>query len=267
MSNNGTESPEFEDEVISMAIIETFMKKLMDHCTVDVAIAGAGPAGLTAAYFLAREGVKTAIFERHLSVGGGMWGGGMMFNEIVVGPGGKEILDEFGVATTRYRDCYHTADAVESVTTIASKATRAGARVFNLVGIEDLLLVDERVCGLVINWSAVEMASLHVDPLTIRSDYAVEATGHGLEVLGALVRKDGVQLATPTGDIMGERSMWADAGERMLMENTREIYPGLFIAGMAANAACGSPRMGPIFGGMLMSGRRAAELILELLGK
>jgi ribulose 1,5-bisphosphate synthetase/thiazole synthase len=34
-------------------------------------------------------------------------------------------------------------------------------------------------------------------------------------------------------------------------------------AGMSANAAFGGPRMGPIFGGMLLSGRRVSELILE----
>ena len=42
---------------------------------VDVAIAGAEPAGTTAAYYLAKEGVKTAVFERQLRVGGGMPGG------------------------------------------------------------------------------------------------------------------------------------------------------------------------------------------------
>jgi len=36
---------------------------------------------------------------------------------------------------------------------------------------------------------------------------------------------------------------------------------------MAANAVLGSPRMGPIFGGMLISGKRAAELAMELLEK
>jgi ribulose 1,5-bisphosphate synthetase/thiazole synthase len=50
------------------------------------------------------------------------------------------------------------------------------------------------------------------------------------------------------------------------VENTKEIYPGLFVSGMAANGVSGSFRMGPIFGGMLMSGKKAAELICEKLG-
>jgi len=256
---------QLDDEMVTRSIIERYMNKLLKHTNVDVAIVGAGPAGLTAAYYLARQGVKTALFERKLSVGGGMWGGGMMFNEIVVGPEGKEILDEFGVRTEQYQSNYYTADAVESVTTIASRAVKAGATVFNLISVEDLLLVSERVCGIVMNWSAVDLASLHVDPITIRSGYTIEATGHPLEVLNTLVRKDRVRLTTGTGGIVGERSMWADQGERMVVENTKEIYPGLIVAGMAANAAFGSPRMGPVFGGMLLSGKRAAELILERL--
>lgn len=252
-----------EDEIISIAIMETYLKKLRAHTTVDVAIAGAGPAGLTAAYYLAKGGLKTAIFERKLSVGGGMWGGGMMFNEIVVGEEGKVILDEFNVSTELYREGYYTADSVETVTTLASQAMKAGARIFNLITIEDLLLIEERVSGFVINWTAVEMAGLHVDPMTIRSRFAIEATGHPLEVLNTLVTKDKVRLETPSGGIMGERSMWADIGERVIIENSREIYPGLYVAGMAANAAFGSPRMGPIFGGMLQSGKRVAEHILD----
>ena len=59
--------------------------------------------------------------------------------------------------------------------------------------------------------------------------------------------------------------MWAEVGEKEIVENTKEVCPGLLAAGMAANAVCGSPRMGPIFGGMLLSGRKAAELALDLL--
>jgi len=61
--------------------------------------------------------------------------------------------------------------------------------------------------------------------------------------------------------------MWAEVGEREIIENTREVYPGLIVAGMAANTAFGSPRMGAIFGGMLLSGKRAAEVALDILRK
>jgi sulfide-dependent adenosine diphosphate thiazole synthase len=37
------------------------------------------------------------------------------------------------------------------------------------------------------------------------------------------------------------------------------------VCGMAANASFGSYRMGPIFGGMLLSGEKAAKEIAERL--
>jgi thiamine thiazole synthase len=52
-----------------------------------------------------------------------------------------------------------------------------------------------------------------------------------------------------------------------LIKNTREVYPGLIVTGMAANAVFGSPRMGAIFGGMLLSGKHAAEETLRILQK
>jgi len=80
-----------DDITISKAITESFMKDFVDAMEVDVAIAGAGPAGTIAAYYLAKGGFKTAVFERNLRVGGGMPGGGMMFNRIVVQEEGKRI--------------------------------------------------------------------------------------------------------------------------------------------------------------------------------
>ena len=57
----------------------------------------------------------------------------------------------------------------------------------------------------------------------------------------------------------------AEAGEQLTVDATQEIYPGLIVAGMAANAATRAPRMGPIFGGMLLSGKKAAKLALDKL--
>lgn len=252
------------DEItISRAITESYLKDLMESMEVDVAIAGAGPSGMAAGYYLAKEGVKTAIFERKLSVGGGMWGGGMMFNRIVVQTEGKKILDELGIATKEYQEDYHVADAVEAVSTLCSQAIKAGARIFNLLSVEDVMIREnDKITGLVLNWSAVSLANLHVDPLTMRAKLVIDATGHDTEVCKMVARKTGAKL-----EIRGEKSMWAEVGEKEIVENTREVCPGLVVSGMSANAVFGSPRMGPIFGGMLLSGKKAAELAIDLLKK
>ena len=50
-----------------------------------------------------------------------------------------------------------------------------------------------------------------------------------------------------------------------ILTHTREVYPGLIVTGMAANAVSGEHRMGPVFGGMLLSGEKAAAMVLEQL--
>ncbi|MDD5135770.1 MAG: sulfide-dependent adenosine diphosphate thiazole synthase [Candidatus Omnitrophica bacterium] len=254
------------DEIkISKAIIEAYNKKLIDALQVDVAIVGAGPAGMVCGYYLAKKNKKVAIFERKLSVGGGMWGGGIMFNEIVVQEKAKGILDELGVNTRACEKGYYLADSVESVSTICSKAVKAGVKVFNLLSVEDVMIRKNRICGLVLNWTAVEMARLHVDPITMAARFVVDATGHAAEVAHIVERKSGIALKTKTGKVMGEQSMWADVGEDTIVRNSKEAAPGLYACGMCANAIFGGPRMGPIFGGMLLSGRKTAEILAKRL--
>ncbi|KYK27578.1 thiazole biosynthesis protein [Thermoplasmatales archaeon SG8-52-1] len=253
------------DEKITKAIVEGYMNKFLENLDQDVIIAGAGPAGLTTAYYLAKKGYKISVFERKLSIGGGMWGGGMMFNEIVVGEDGKKILDDFGINSKKYDEGYYTADSVEAISTICSKAVKAGAKIFNCISVEDVMIDKSGVCGVVINWSSVGIAGLHVDPLSIRSKYIVEATGHPLEVLKILEKKVDGDLYTKTGKIMGEKSMNADIGERTVIENTKEIFKNVYVVGMAANAAFGANRMGPIFGGMLLSGKKLADILIDRL--
>jgi thiamine thiazole synthase len=250
------------DVVVTRAISERFFEKLSSALELDTAIVGAGPAGLVAGGYLAKAGKKVALFESKLSTGGGIWGGGMMFNEIVVQDEALAVLDDFGIAHRRYRNGYHTADAVQTAAGLTYGASRDGLLIFNGCRVEDVLFTEDRVAGVVILWSAVGNAGLHVDPLSIAARTVLDATGHDADVVRVTVRKEGVSLSTPTGDVMGERSMCADEGERAVVSRTGEVCPGLYVAGMSAGAVHGAPRMGPIFGGMLLSGRRAAELIM-----
>ncbi len=252
-----------EERKITEAIIRSYTEKLLQHLENDVLIAGSGPSGLVAAYYLAKQGLKVAILEKKLSIGGGIWGGGMMFNSIVVQREGKEVMDEFGMPSREFAPGYFVADAVLVASLLASKALLAGAVIFNGILLEDVILKEGRVGGAVINWSAVQVAGLHVDPLALHSRFLIDATGHDAEVVKVLQEKSRVKLKTPSGKMEGERSMWADKAEGFVASNTKEVFPGLIVAGMAANATFGGPRMGPIFGGMFLSGKRAAEIILE----
>ncbi|MGD9578721.1 MAG: sulfide-dependent adenosine diphosphate thiazole synthase [Syntrophorhabdus sp.] len=250
---------------ISKAIITAYMNKLMASLELDVAIVGGGPSGLVAGYYLAKAGRKVSLFESKLSIGGGMWGGGMMFNEIVVQEEARKITEELGIRTKTFEPGYYTADSIDAVSTLIHRAIRAGLTIFNLIYIEDIVFKNGRVCGLVINYAPVQMAKLHVDPLTIHSSFVLDSTGHPANVTNTLARKMGVKLNTETGGIMGERSMDADSGEMHTVKNTKEVFPGLFVSGMAANQVYGGYRMGPVFGGMLLSGKKAASEIMKNL--
>ena len=253
------------ENIITAAIISKFSEKLLNGLKLDVAIVGGGPSALVAAHDLAAAGLKTAIFERKLAPGGGTWGGGMLFNEVVVQDEALNILDDFNISHKKLEtaDGYHTLDSVEMASGLIFGALKAGAKLFNCISVEDLVFKNGKVNGLVINWTPVERLGMHVDPLTVIADNVIDGTGHPSEILNLAVKKAKIQLDTPTGDIIGEKPMWVENGEASTVENTREYFPGLYACGMSANNVMGGYRMGPIFGGMLMSGRKAAKLIIS----
>ena len=249
------------ETLVSSGIIESYFNKLQNNLVLDAAIVGGGPSGIVAAYYLARAGHKVALFDRKLSPGGGMWGGAMMFNDIVVQEEAMDIVRELELSYKSYREGTYIIDSVHATAGLLYKATQAGATIFNCYSVEDVVYKQGRVGGVVVNWTPVLREGLHVDPLTIISKTVLDGTGHDCEIARTVARKNGVRLNTPTGGVVGEMSMDAAEGERSTIDNTKEIYPGLFVSGMAANGVSGSFRMGPIFGGMLMSGRKAAELM------
>ncbi len=258
-----------EESKISRAIIKTAVDDLLRHLKVDVGIAGAGPAGLTCAYYLAKGGAKVVIFERRLNFGGGMPGGGMLFPRVVVQEGVLPITKVIKVKIKKFGQGLYTADSVEMAAKLAVAAMDAGARIYPAIFVEDVLIRENnRVCGLVLNWTSVKIAGLHVDPLAIKTRFAVDATGHEADVARIVERKvPGAAFRTDSGKVMGEKSMWAQEGEKKIVDYTDEAYPGLYLAGMSVCAVYGLPRMGAIFGGMLLSGKKTAQLILNKLSK
>lgn len=256
-----------DDILITEHIFRAYFEDLLAAVRSDVLIVGAGPAGLTAAWHLARNGYRVVVLERGLAVGGGMWGGGTMFSRIVVhGDAARDILVEAGVRVVPQGDGYYVADAIESVAALTLTAIHAGARIFNGIAVEDLLVRHNRVEGVVIQWNPVLRAGLHVDPVTFQARAVVDATGHGAELVRLLAKRR-IPLPAPGGEPQIEGPMWAEEGERQVVELTGEVYPGLFVAGMAAAAVFGAPRMGPIFGGMLLSGKKVAQQIREVMSR
>lgn len=251
------------ENLISSAIVKSFSEKLLEHLELDVALVGGGPSCMVAAKYLADAGKKVAVFERKLAPGGGTWGGGMLFNEVVVQDSALEILDDFNIRHTPIAGAenFHTLDSVEMASGLIYGAVHAGAKIFNSVSVEDLVFKDGKVSGLVINWTPVERLGMHVDPLTVISKCVIDGTGHPSEILNLAVKKALIKLDTPTGGVMGERPMWVESGEPSTVENTKMYFPGLYACGMSANNCMGGYRMGPVFGGMLLSGRKVAQLV------
>ena len=233
---------EVMEETISGAIVRAFFEKFERHLAVDVGIVGAGPSGLVAARYLAQAGLKVAVFESKLAPGGGTWGGGMLFNEVVVQSDAAPILHDFNIATQDLGNGYHTLDSVEMASGLIFGARKAGAVIFNAMCVEDICVREGKVCGLVVNWNPVRRLEMHVDPVVVTARAVLDGTGHPSEIV---------------------HKAWMEDGERTTVINTKRLYPGLYASGMAANNVQGGFRMGPIFGGMLKSGKKVADLILQ----
>jgi thiamine thiazole synthase len=227
-------SPASESQ-ITRAIVTEYTKEFADCVKTDVIIVGGGPSGLIAGKELASRGVKVLIIERNNYLGGGFWLGGFLMNKL----------------TVRSQAC----------SKLIAATCDAGVKILNMVALDDVVLHNDKVSGVVINWAAVaalprEIAC--VDPISLESDLVIDATGHDASVVKKLEERGLL-------NIKGQGAMWVDRSEELVVEHTSEFYPGLIVTGMAVSAAYGLPRMGPTFGSMLMSGKKAAEVAVEKL--
>ncbi len=277
---------------VTRAIVQSYMAQFDDYIESDVIVVGAGPSGLIAAKELCDAGVKTMVLERNNYLGGGFWLGGFLMNKLTARAPAQKLWDEQGVEYEEYGEDtgLFIADAPFACSAAIKAACEAGAVFQNMTEFQDLVIREGgAVRGAVINWSPVTALPREitcVDPIAIESKIIVDATGHqaepitklhergyirvpGFERAGIKTFEDAQSFNKYAGhDSPAHDSMWVEKSEDAIIEHTGKIYDGLYACGMSVATAFGLPRMGPTFGGMLLSGRRVAELIIEdLAGK
>jgi len=252
------------EKEVTRAIVEEFAKQFKEYVESDVIIVGAGPAGLMAGRELAKKKIKTFIIERNNYLGGGFWIGGYLMNKVTVRSPGEKVLKELGIPYEEYTKGLYVCDGPHACSKLIASACDSGVKFANMTVFDDLVLKeDNRVCGVVVNWTPVTALPREitcVDPVALEAKVVVDATGHDACVVKKLSERGLIKLT-------GFGAMWVERSEDLVVEYTKEVYRGLVVCGMSTTTTFGLPRMGPTFGAMLISGKRAAEVVLNILKK
>jgi thiazole biosynthesis enzyme len=247
---------------VTKAIVSSFLHQLEEYIASDVIIVGGGPSGLVAGRELRKAGLKVLIIERNNYLGGGFWIGGYFMNKLTLRAPAQEMLDELGVPYSTASEGLYVTDAPHACSRLIAATCDSGVKFLNLTIVEDIIVRDDnRVAGVVVNWSPIihlpkEVAAL--DPIPLEAKVVIDATGHDASVAKKLVQRGMLKMA-------GEGALWINKSEDAVVEYTSEVYPGLIATGMAVASIFGLPRMGPTFGGMLLSGKRAAEVAIKIV--
>ncbi|KAJ3416265.1 thiamine metabolism- protein [Chytridiales sp. JEL 0842] len=252
-----------KESQVSRAMIKRYFTDMDAHCVSDVIIVGAGSAGLSCAYTLAKEAphLKITIIESG------------------VAPGGypaHRFLEDVGVPYEDEGNYVVVKHAALFTSTILSKVlAMPNVKMFNATAAEDLIVrpnpVDptgttKRVGGVVTNWTLVSLNHDHqscMDPNTMTAPIVCSFAGHDGPFGAASVKR--LVSAGLVGKLGDMRALDMNSAEDAIVNSTREVYPGLIVGGMELAELDGHPRMGPTFGAMVGSGIKAAREAMRAL--
>lgn len=252
------------EKEITKAIVSEFAKNMQEHAESDVIIIGAGPSGLMAGKELAAKKIRVLIVERNNYLGGGFWIGGFLMNTVTVRAPGQKVLEELKIPYREFTKGLYVCDGPHACSKLVAAACDAGVKILNMAKLDDVVLRERnRVGGVVVNWtpvSALPREITCVDPIALEAKIVIDATGHEASAVKKLEERGLIKT-------VGTGAMWVERSEDLVVEYTSEVHPGLIVSGMAVSTTFGLPRMGPTFGAMLLSGKKAAEIAYGRLRK
>jgi thiazole biosynthesis enzyme len=249
------------EKEITRTIAAMFNETITEYTDSDVIIIGAGPAGLTAGRELGKMGIKTLIIEQNNYLGGGYWVGGYMMNPVTVRAPAQKIWDELGIPYRKITEGLYATWGPHACSKLIAAACDAGVRFLQLTKFDDLVLKNNRVGGIVVNWmpvSALPRNITCVDPVALESKIVIDASGHDSVAVKRLTDRGYMKWK-------GMDPLWVEGSEDAVVNYTGEVFPGLIATGMSVTETHGLPRMGPTFGSMLLSGKKAAEVAIGKL--
>ncbi|TFK64635.1 Thi4-domain-containing protein [Pluteus cervinus] len=237
-----------QEAQVARAMIKRYYDTLYERAISDVVIVGAGSAGLSCAWYLARSRP-----------------------EVIRKPADR-VLRDLGVSFEDEGNFVVVKHAALFTSTLLSKVLAfPNVVLMNATAVEDLVIHEDlrglqRVAGVVTNWTLVAMnhdTQSCMDPNTITAPVTVSATGHD-GPMGAFSAKRLVStgLLKQLGNMRG---LDMNRAEPAIVNGTREVAPGLVMAGMELSEHDGSNRMGPTFGAMIASGIKAAHEVMHIL--
>eukprot|EP00775_Hariotina_reticulata_P006672 gene6672-6896_t len=264
------------EATVSRAMTKRYFQDLDNYAESDIVIIGAGSAGLSCAYELSKiaPDVRIAIIEQNVSPGGGAWLGGQLFSAMVIRKPADKLIEELKVPYEDEGDYIVVKHAALMTSTLLSKVLAApNVKLFNATAAEDLIIKEDSavrggkyVAGVVTNWTLV---TLHhdtqscMDPNVIEAQVVVSSCGHDGPMGAHSVKRLSSLGMVP--NVPGMAALDMNSAEDRIVNNTREVVPGMVLCGMELSEVDGSPRMGPTFGAMFVSGQKAAHVALAAL--
>eukprot|EP00199_Chlamydomonas_sp_CCMP681_P001835 CAMPEP_0119101316 /NCGR_PEP_ID=MMETSP1180-20130426/402_1 /TAXON_ID=3052 ORGANISM="Chlamydomonas cf sp, Strain CCMP681" /NCGR_SAMPLE_ID=MMETSP1180 /ASSEMBLY_ACC=CAM_ASM_000741 /LENGTH=358 /DNA_ID=CAMNT_0007085425 /DNA_START=53 /DNA_END=1129 /DNA_ORIENTATION=+ len=261
---------------VSRAMTSRYFKDLDTFAESDIVIVGAGMAGLACAWELNRiaPDARVALIEAGVAPGGGAWLGGQLFSAMVVRKPAHSILDAMKVPYEDDGNFVVVKHAALVTSTLLSDVLKSdNIKLFNATAAEDLIVKrsddvpgGRYVAGVVTNWTLVSLnhgLQSCMDPNVVEAHVVVSACGHDGPFGAASVKRLAALDMVPGHPGMAALDM--SVAEDAIVNNTREVVPGMVMTGMELAEIDGSPRMGPTFGAMLVSGCKAAHVALAVL--